>query len=62
MPAKIPWLPTHLPPGARGERCPRCGRPAFIPWTLRRDGRTKQLLRTWACTECQLIQERPEPE
>ena len=37
MPAKIPWLPSHLPPDARPERCPRCGRPALIPWTLRRD-------------------------
>jgi hypothetical protein len=62
MPAKVPWLPSHLPPGAAAERCPRCGRPAFIPWTLRRDNQTKQVMRTWACTECQLTQERREPE
>lgn len=62
MPAKIPWLPSTLPPGAHAERCPRCARPAFIPWTLRRDPATKQVQRTWVCTECQVIVERPEPE
>ena len=30
--------------------------------TLRRDGATKQVLRTWVCTECQVTAERPEPE
>lgn len=59
---KLPWLPSHVPPGATVERCPRCGRRAMIPWTLRRDDRTKQVLRTWVCTECQLIEEREEPE
>src|SRR5207247_3815712 len=58
MPAKIPWLPTTLPPGARPERCPRCGRQALVPWTLRRDDRTKAVLRTWVCTECQRSEER----
>jgi hypothetical protein len=62
MPAKIPWLPSSLPPNARPERCPNCGRLALIPWTLRRDDRTKFVLRTWVCTECQVTQERPEPE
>ena len=62
MPAKIPWLPSTLPPGARPEGCPRCGRLAFIPWTLRRDDRSKQIFRTWVCTECQVSSERPEPE
>jgi hypothetical protein len=62
MPAKVPWLPSQLPPGAKPERCPRCGRAAFIPWTLRRDDRTKAVLRTWVCTECQVTGERPEPE
>jgi len=62
MPAKIPWLPSTLPAGARAERCPRCGRLALVPWTLRRDERTKEMLRTWVCTECQEIEERPEPE
>jgi len=62
MPAKIPWLPSILPPNARPERCPNCGRLAFIAWTLRRDDRTKVVLRTWVCTECQVTQERPEPE
>jgi hypothetical protein len=62
MPAKTPWLPSTLPAGARPERCPRCGRLAFIPWTLRRDGSTKQVLRTWVCTECQVTLERPEAE
>jgi hypothetical protein len=62
MPAKIPWLPSRLQAGARAERCGRCGRLAFTPWTLRRDPRTKQVLRTWVCTECQVTQERPEPE
>jgi hypothetical protein len=33
-----------------------------IPWTLRRDDRTKVVLRTWICTECQTLEERPEPE
>jgi hypothetical protein len=62
VPAKVPWLPATLPPGARPERCLRCGRQALIPWTLRRDDRTKTVLRTWVCTECQLTVERPEPE
>ncbi len=62
MPAKIPWLPSALQPGARAELCPRCARRAFIPWTLRRDNRTKQVWRTWVCTECQLTEDRPEPE
>src|SRR5207248_2427721 len=31
MPAKVPWLPSVVPPGARPERCPRCGRMALIP-------------------------------
>jgi hypothetical protein len=62
MTAKIPWLPSRLPAGAPAERCPRCGRRAFVPWTLRRDIHTKQPVRTWACTECQLLEERPEPE
>jgi hypothetical protein len=62
MPAKVPWLPSAVPPGARPERCPRCGRIALIPWTLRRDNNTKALLRTWVCTECQEMEERPEPE
>jgi hypothetical protein len=62
MRAKVPWLPQTLPPGARPERCEACGRLALIPWTLRRDIKTKSLLRTWVCTDCQSLQERPEPE
>ncbi|OGL32596.1 MAG: hypothetical protein A3G97_01755 [Candidatus Rokubacteria bacterium RIFCSPLOWO2_12_FULL_69_21] len=62
MPAKIPWLPSTLPAGTRPERCPACGRLALIAWTLRRDGRTKAVWRTWVCTECQRTEERPEPE
>jgi hypothetical protein len=62
MPAKVPWLPSQLPPGAHAERCPRCGQLAFIPWTLRRDELTKQVFRTWVCTECQTTVERLEPE
>jgi hypothetical protein len=60
MPAKVPWLPAALPADASPERCPRCGRQAFIPWTLRRDIHTKDVLRTWVCTECQSTEERPE--
>ena len=62
VPAKVPWLPSTLPPNAQPERCPNCGRLALIAWTLRRDDRTKVVLRTWVCTECQATQERPEPE
>lgn len=62
MAAKVPWLPSEVPPGARAERCPRCGWRAVIPWTLRRDDRTKVVLRTWICTECQTLEERPEPD
>jgi ribosomal protein S27AE len=62
MPAKAPWLPTQLQPGATPEPCPRCARRAFIAWTLRRDDHTKQVWRTWVCTECQFTEERPEPE
>ena len=62
MPAKVPWLPSVIPPGARPERCPSCGRMALIPWTLRRDNDTKVIFRTWVCTECQTLVERPEPE
>jgi hypothetical protein len=60
MPAKIPWLPSHVPPGAEVEACPQCGRRAFIPWTLRREGTTKAVLRTWVCADCQHLAERPE--
>jgi hypothetical protein len=62
MTAKVPWLPSTLPTGANPERCPHCGRRAFIPWTLRRDPQTKVTLRRWICTECQRDEERPEPE
>jgi hypothetical protein len=62
MPAKVPWLPSRLPPGAHPERCPSCGHPALIAWTLRRDDRTKTVIRTWVCVDCQVTQERPEPE
>ncbi len=62
MTAKIPWLPASLPPGARAERCPKCGRRTFVPWTLRRDGRTLRVLRMWVCVECQATEERLEPE
>jgi hypothetical protein len=62
VPAKVPWLPQAIPPGAHPERCDVCGRVALIPWTLRRDIKTKALLRTWACTNCQSLVERPEPE
>jgi hypothetical protein len=62
MPAKIPWLPSAIPAGANPERCPRCGRRAFIPWTLRRDDATKIVFRTWVCADCQITEERPEPE
>ncbi|MBI4635558.1 MAG: hypothetical protein HY727_04325 [Candidatus Rokubacteria bacterium] len=62
MPAKIPWLPSHVPEGAHPETCSHCGRRAVIPWTLRRDDRTKVVFRTWVCTECQVTAERPEPE
>ncbi len=58
----MPWLPQRLAPGARAERCPTCGRRAFVPWTLRRDGRTLKVLRTWVCIDCQATEERPEPE
>jgi transposase len=62
MTAKVPWLPSSVPPGATTERCPRCGGRSMIPWTLRRDDRTKAVLRTWVCTSCQITEERPEPE
>ena len=62
MRPKIPWLPSELPHGATPERCPHCGRLAFIPWTLRRDQQRKLVFRTWVCTECQRTEERPEPE
>jgi hypothetical protein len=62
MPAKIPWLPSAVPAGANPERCPRCGRRAFIPWTLRRDDATKRVFRTWVCAECQITEERPEAD
>jgi DNA-directed RNA polymerase subunit RPC12/RpoP len=62
MNQRVPWLPSHLPAGANPERCPHCGRRAFIPWTLRRDIATKTVMRRWICTECQRDQERAEPE
>ena len=62
MPAKVPWLPSAVPAGANPERCPRCGRRAFIPLTLRRDDGTKRVLRTWVCGECPTMEERPEAE
>jgi hypothetical protein len=62
MATKIPWLPTHVPAGAQPQRCPRCSRPALIPWTLRRDIRTKVVLRLWICAECQQGEERVEAD
>jgi hypothetical protein len=62
MPAKVPWLPSRVPAGTSAERCPRCGRPGLIPWTLRRDDKTKAVFRLWVCAECQTSEERPEPE
>lgn len=62
MPAKVPWLPSNVPADATVDTCPRCGRRAFIPWTLRRDIHTKAVLRTWICTECQVSLERPESD
>jgi hypothetical protein len=62
MTEKIPWLPSAIPAGANPERCPRCGRRALIPWTLRRDPQTKQILRRWVCTECQQGEERVEDQ
>ena len=49
--------PTPVP-----SAVPNCARLTLIAWTLRRDDRTKVVLRTWVCTECQVTQERPEPE
>jgi hypothetical protein len=34
----------------------------MIPWTLRRDPQRIALLRTWACTACQFLDERAEAE
>jgi hypothetical protein len=62
MRAKVPWLPSEVPPGATTEVCPFCRARTFIPWTLRRDDRTKNVLRTWICAECQRSQERPEAD
>ena len=62
MSAKIPWLPSTLPAGARPERCPRCGANRLIPWTLRRDPQRVIVLRTWVCTACQTLEERLEPD
>lgn len=62
MKPKIPWLPAEAQPGQDTEPCPACGAREFIPWTLRRDPRRVVLLRTWVCTACQVIEERPEPE
>jgi len=62
MKPKVPWLPAEVQPGQATERCPRCGAHKMIPWTLRRDPKRIALLRTWACTACQYLEERPEPE
>ena len=35
-----------------GRPCPECGRPAFVPWYLRRD-RERHVWRRWVCTVCQ---------
>jgi hypothetical protein len=60
MPAKVPWLPRSVPPGAKPERCKHCARLALIPWTLRRDDHTKTVFRRWICVECQTSEERQE--
>lgn len=62
MTAKTPWLPSTLPAGATPERCPRCQRRGLVPWTLRRDIHTKDVIRTWICVECQQAEERLEPQ
>src|SRR5262249_5225314 len=62
MKPKIPWVPSEVHPGQKTERCPRCGANKLIPWTLRRDRQRVIVLRTWVCTACQTMEERPEPE
>ena len=62
MKPKIPWIPAAVQPGQKTERCPRCGANRLIPWTLRRDPQRVVVLRTWVCTACQAMEERPEPE
>jgi hypothetical protein len=62
MKPKIPWLPAEVQPGQKTDTCPRCGAPKMIPWTLRRDPKRISLLRTWVCTACQFLEERPEAE
>ena len=62
VPAKVPWLPSTVPPEVRPHRCDRCNKLALIPWTLRRDPYTKTVIRTWVCTDCQSTIELPEPD
>lgn len=62
MKPKVPWLPAEVQPGQKTEPCPRCGARKLMPWTLRRDPKRIALLRTWVCANCQLLEERSEPE
>jgi rubrerythrin len=62
MPAKIPWLPREVQPGQATDVCPRCGARKLMPWTLRRDPKRVNALRTWVCAACQYLEERPEPD
>jgi hypothetical protein len=62
MKPKVPWLPQEVQPGQKAEACPRCGAMKMIPWTLKRDPKRVGVLRTWACTNCQHLEERPEAE
>ena len=62
MKPKVPWLPAEVQPGQKADTCPRCGAHKMIPWTLRRDPKRVALLRTWVCTACQFLEERPEAE
>jgi hypothetical protein len=62
VPAKVPWLPSTIPPEVRPHRCNNCGKLALIPWTLRRDHHTKTVIRTWVCAACPSTVELPEPE
>jgi CRISPR/Cas system-associated protein Cas10 (large subunit of type III CRISPR-Cas system) len=55
------YFPVTGPLDTERRACPVCGRPAFVPWYLRRD-RERRVWRRWVCTVCQAHQDVPEDQ
>jgi hypothetical protein len=55
------YFPQPGPDAGPRRACPACGRPALVPWYLRRD-RERRVWRRWVCLACQAHRDLPEDE